>query len=39
LPFPESGLVPLRAGEEMTWQMAWHGRGGVRISTKPVFPA
>ena len=21
LPFPESGLVPLRAGEEMTWQM------------------
>jgi len=22
LPFPESGLVPLRAGQEMTWQMA-----------------
>ena len=22
LPFPDSGLVPLRAGEEMTWQMA-----------------
>ncbi len=22
LPFPESGLVPLRAGEELTWQMA-----------------
>jgi len=21
LPFPESGLVPLRAGEEMTWQL------------------
>jgi dihydroorotase len=21
LPFPESGLVPLRAGEELTWQM------------------
>jgi dihydroorotase len=21
LPFPESGLVPLRAGEEITWQM------------------
>ncbi len=21
LPFPDSGLVPLRAGEEMTWQM------------------
>ncbi len=22
LPFPDSGLVPLRAGEEITWQMA-----------------
>ena len=22
LPFPESGLVPLRAGEELTWRMA-----------------
>jgi dihydroorotase len=22
LPFPESGLVPLRSGEEITWQMA-----------------
>ncbi|AFY36758.1 dihydroorotase [[Leptolyngbya] sp. PCC 7376] len=22
LPFPDSGLVPLRAGEELTWQMA-----------------
>ena len=22
VPFPESGLVPLRAGEEITWQMA-----------------
>ncbi len=21
LPFPESGLVPLRAGEEITWQL------------------
>jgi hypothetical protein len=23
LPFPESGLVPLQAGEEITWQMVW----------------
>lgn len=22
IPFTESGLVPLRAGQEMTWQMA-----------------
>ncbi|MFM1842726.1 MAG: Dihydroorotase [Cyanobacteriota bacterium] len=21
LPFPDAGLVPLRAGEELTWQM------------------
>ncbi|MGF1496729.1 MAG: dihydroorotase [Elainellaceae cyanobacterium] len=24
IPFPESGLVPLRAGQEMTWQMVYH---------------